>query len=62
MKPGVHAPGGSPETIKYITWRGPGPRTLYANCKRGTTFTYMTEAWVVAANKPVYSPSRRGRC
>ena len=50
------------QTIKYITWRGPGPRTLYANCKRGTTFTYMTEAWVVAANRPVYSPSRRGRC
>lgn len=50
------------QTIKYITWRGPGPRTLYANCKRGTTFTYMTEAWVVAENRPVYSPSRRGRC
>ncbi|MET8159891.1 hypothetical protein ABZT47_26270 [Sphaerisporangium sp. NPDC005289] len=50
------------QTIKYITWRGPGPRTLYANCKRGNKFTYMTEAWVVAANRPVYSPTRRGRC
>ncbi|WP_433515343.1 hypothetical protein ACQP2T_06815 [Nonomuraea sp. CA-143628] len=50
------------QTIKYITWRGPGPRTLYAGCKRGTTFTYMTEAWVVSQNRPVYSPKRRGRC